>query len=83
MNDDGWVPPEDDWLFEPEYEPPPGPWWQEPGAIRAATAGACVVVLGIVAVFMFTGGGANSTDDRLPVVLPSIHVVTAEATDNG
>ncbi len=71
MNDDGWLPPPDDeWLFEPEYEPPPVPWWQEPGAIRAATAGACVIVLGIVALFMLTDGDAGSTEDRLPVILP-------------
>src|SRR5688572_30262567 len=74
FDDDGWQPPDEEWLFDPEYEPPPGLWWQQPGAIRATTAGACVAVLGVFALVMFTAGGADSTDsdDRLPVVLPGI-----------
>ena len=51
--------------YEPEYEPPPGAWWNQPGALIALAVAAVAIVLGIVALVVFTGSDGDS-DDTLP-----------------
>ena len=60
-------PPGGEWEYEPEYEPPPGPWWSQPGAIIAIAAGAAVLILGVISLIVFTGGdGGGQSDDSVP-----------------
>ncbi len=55
---------------DPELNPEPDPWYRQPGPLAALIAGLAAVVVGLIALFMWTSDDGD-TDDTLPSVSTS------------
>lgn len=64
VSDDGQAGDSASWGYEPEYDPPAGGWWNQPGALIALVTGTVGVVVGIIALVVFTGPDAQGQRPR-------------------
>lgn len=60
---------------EPEFDGEPVPWYRQPGPLAALIAGIAAVVLGLIALLVWTADDDDTSDDTLP----SISTSTTEA----
>jgi uncharacterized surface protein with fasciclin (FAS1) repeats len=63
---------------EPEFNEEPVPWYRQPGPVAALIAGIAALVLGLIALLVWTSDDDDTTDDTLPAI--STSTTSAPAT---